>query len=191
MPICQSMFLKLYVCPSVHGQYVLDIQSLYYSGLLFTHFMKVWYGAPKLPSLYFSKTHANGVYFFTQKESIRPLLQNQSKYHQKHQKKIHAFLTWTKHKSATVTTHPVHQPGWAPTGKCSISPRRKVLNLMWSRPKIADREKWRYVVGLLMFFRVFVDNFGWIQLNTHLSKHLSTYFIYHSKEAFTLFPIPA
>lgn len=29
--------------------------GLYYSGLLFLHSMKVWYGAPKQPSLYFSK----------------------------------------------------------------------------------------------------------------------------------------
>lgn len=63
--------------------------------------------------------------------------------------KTKAFLTFQKQNTTTsclcgclssflaILTHPVHLPGWhncrtnrlAPTGKCSISPRRKVLDL--------------------------------------------------------------
>lgn len=86
--------------------------------------------------------------------------------------KTKAFLTFQTQNTTTsrlcgcfssilaILTHPVHLPGWhncrtnrlAPTGKCSISPRRKVLGLRSRQDELQFGIEIVQMVCLLMFF---------------------------------------
>ena len=165
MPICQSMFLKLYVCPSVHGQYVLDIQSLYYSGFLFTHFMKVWYGAPKLPSHYFSKTQdANGVCAFFHSKRINTTSSPESIQISPETSGKNPRIPYVPSTNQRpLQPIPFTPPGWhhvAPTG---LGTYRQMLDFTQAEGPRFDVEPpgKMEICPVADVLSGFVDNFGW------------------------------